>query len=83
MAARHQPEILGLGDGGASHEGANVIFIGAPGLRVGDVGKPLSLSWDLLQSLKLRVGQGVGRQGRDGGHDEGDEIESATPAWLG
>ena len=53
MAARDAAEILRQLNAGKLHEAAQVVLVGAPRLRIVDVGEPLDLGRDLRQLTEL------------------------------
>jgi hypothetical protein len=57
MRAGHDTEFFRPVDAGEAHEILNRVFVGAPGVGVGDVGEPFDLGRDIREALKLGGGQ--------------------------
>ena len=53
MRARYGAEFLGARDAGEAHEVAHRIFVGAPGLRAGEVGEPFDLGRHVSEAMIL------------------------------
>jgi hypothetical protein len=53
MRARHCAKLLGARDAGEAHEVAHGVLVGAPGVRVGQVGEPLDLGGHVGEPVKL------------------------------
>ena len=71
MRARDGAEFLGLYDPGKAHEVLHRVFVGTPGLRIGQVGEPLDFGWHLGEPVEL-----VSREkpGNTGGRDLGRQL---------
>jgi hypothetical protein len=57
MCPRHGAEFLRPQDTGETHEFADRVLVGAPGMDVPDIGEPLELGRDVGEPMKLGGGQ--------------------------
>ena len=68
VRARHGAKFLRPHDAGEAHEVLHRVFVGAPGVRVAEIGEPLDLGRHVGQPVKLGGGQ---QPGNTGGGDFG------------